>query len=106
MIRSREKFHVENWGLEFSNAKICATHQGCGRAEVRIFTCLLQDGSDLVLREVASFDVSTDHCGHEASFVLQLGGHGPLVRPRSRALLHRGQNAGLFPLGHAPESHS
>jgi hypothetical protein len=70
-------------GLEISrlglDAKICATHQGCGRAEVRIFASLLQDGSDLVLREVASFDVSTDHCGHEASFVLQLGGHGPLV---------------------------
>lgn len=73
---------------------------------VGLFAGSGQRGRDLVRREVARLQMRPDDAGHEPLVVFQLRHGGLLLALGVTALLHGGQYAGLFPFGHAAESHS
>lgn len=58
----------------------------------------------LLAGELAGLHVRPQHRRQQARLVVQLGGQRPLVPSVLGALLHRGQDAGLFALRHPTES--
>lgn len=66
----------------------------------------LQHGLNFVPREVASVNVRPDDSGQQPLLVFKFRRNSFFQSARVGTLLHGGQNAGLFSLGHATESYS
>uniref|UniRef100_A0A8W7P7P8 Uncharacterized protein n=1 Tax=Anopheles coluzzii TaxID=1518534 RepID=A0A8W7P7P8_ANOCL len=75
----------------------------CRHRVARAVAGPLAHGGDLFARKLARFDVRLEDAGEQPGLIVELAGEGPLVAPVLRALLHRGQYAGLFPLRHPPK---
>lgn len=85
-----------------SSLRALCTYQ-CRHRVARAVAGPLAHGGDLFARKLARFDVRLEDAGEQPGLIVELAGEGPLVAPVLRALLHRGQYAGLFPLRHPPK---